>query len=187
MHPQLSAIARDLRDAQARFERLLAATPSEKWQERAVPGSWSVAGCIAHLNLTSAAMVPRLRVACDEARVLGGGSPYRFKRSALGLVISATTGPLWRLGGFRFGRVNTAPAFIPGGDLPREQLVREFTEWTAAELELVEKADGLPLHRVRMESPFVKGAKYDAYSGMLTLGRHKHRHLEQAERVWGSQ
>ncbi len=187
MHSQLAAITRDVRDAQTRLERLLATTPADRWLPRAEPGSWSVAECIAHLNLTSAAMVPPLRAACDEARVLGGGAPRRFKRTALGLVISSTGGPRWRIGGFRLGRVSTAPAFVPGGDLPQEQVVREFTEWTASELDLLEEADGLPLDRVRMESPFVKGAMYDAYSGMLTLGRHKHRHLEQAERVWGSQ
>lgn len=185
MHPQLTAITRDLRDAQARFDRLLAATPAERWRIRAREEAWSVAECVAHLNLTSAAMVPRLRAAATEARSIGGEAPVRFRRSFLGFAISSTQGPLFRFAGMRFGRVKTAPAFVPGGELPREQLAREFGAWSREELALLVDADGLPIDRVRIESPFVKGARYDAYSGLLLLGRHKHRHLEQAERVWG--
>ena len=184
MHRQLQAVARTLRDAQDRLDRLVAATPDSKWGVRSANDSWSVAECIAHLNLTSRAMVPLLLDGVAAARAIGGGAPVKFRRNLLGFIISSTQGPLFRLGNFRFGRVKTAPAFVPGGDMPRDRLAQEFRDWTKAELALLDASDGVPLDRARMESPFVKGAMYDPYSGFLTLANHKHRHLDQAERVW---
>lgn len=184
MHAQLAAIDRDLEAVTSRFRRLLDATPDARWGVRADPARWSVAECVAHLNLTSAAMVPRLRTAWEEARALGGGAPARFRRSPMGFVLSKTVGPLPGWGRTRFGRVRTAAAFVPTGDLPRARLTAEFAEWQRAQHELVREADTLPVDRVTIESPFVPGTRYDGYSSLVILVRHAHRHLAQAEQVW---
>lgn len=184
MHAQLAAIDQDLEAVTARFHRLLAATPDDRWRVRADPARWSVAECIAHLNLTSAAMVPRLRTAWEEVRALGSGAPRRFRRSPIGFLLSKTVGPLPGWGRTRFGRVRTAAAFVPSGDLPRATLTAEFEEWQRAQHALVREAGALPVDRVTIESPFVAGTRYDGYSSLIILARHAHRHLAQAERVW---
>lgn len=183
MHVQLADISSSLETALERLRRLAGATPEQEWGKRPDPMAWSVAECIAHLNLTSRAYVPLLLKALDEARALGGVAPSHYRRSLFGFVISATTGPLPRLGGIRLGRAKTMPAFVPTGDLPKSTIVAEFEALQRDQLTIVRDANGLPLDRVRVQSAFVPTVTYDAYSALLILPRHQHRHLDQAERV----
>lgn len=183
MHPQLEQIRSEQRAVGERFARLNGATPDDVWTRRADPDSWSVAECIAHLNLTAAAMVPLLRGAWAEAKALGAGAPPRFKRTTMGALVAAMVGPVPGWGRLRLGKVRTPPSFVPSGELRRAAVVAEFERWQREERALVEEADALPVDRVRLESPFVKGTRYDGYSSLWILVRHEHRHLAQAERA----
>ena len=181
---QLAAIASEHDRLDDRVRGLLAATPDSRWAVRNDPAAWSVAECFAHLNLTAAAMVPRLRAAWLAARVLGG-APARYKAGIVGAILAAMVGPLPRVGGFRLGRVRTPAPFIPQGALPRETILREFAEWQSAERGLLHEAASMPVDRVRIESPFAPGMFYDGYSSLRIMVRHERRHVDQAERVWG--
>jgi hypothetical protein len=185
MHDQIQAIVDDLHSIRTRFERLMAATPDDRWSRRADPKSWSIAECIAHLNLTARAMQPLFESALHRAREVGGGPPVRYRRSVFGAVLGAMVGPLMGWGRTRFGRVRTPPPFVPSGDLSREAVAKEFLAHLSAHEATLRASDALPLDKVHVESPFVKGARYDAYSAWIVLTRHAHRHLAQAERVWG--
>lgn len=181
--PQLAAIDREYDRLDRCVRDVLAAVPAPRWNVRADPSAWSVAECFAHLNLTSAAMVPRLRAVWPDARALGP-APARYKAGIVGAILSAMVGPMPRIGRFRIGRVRTPAAFIPQGALPRDAIMREFAEWQAAERSLLREAAELPVDRVRIESPFAPGMFYDGYSSLRILVRHAHRHVEQAARVW---
>lgn len=183
--PQLATIASEHDRLDERVRRLLAATPDSRWAARNDPAAWSVAECFAHLNLTSAAMVPRLRAVWIEARTLGT-APVRYKAGIVGAILAAMVGPVPRVGRFRLGRVKTPAPFIPQGALPRETILREFADWQAAERELLHEAASMPVDRVRIESPFAPGMFYDGYSSLRILVRHELRHLDQAERIWGA-
>ena len=63
-------------------------------------------------------------------------------------------------------------------------LIEEFDHLQTAQLESVARADGLPLERVRVTSPFNARVRYNLYSCFTILPRHQHRHMWQAERVW---
>jgi hypothetical protein len=184
MHPQLAEIVARFDEAQARLHRLVDALPDERWSARSDPERWSVAECVAHLNLTARAFVPRLTAALDEARALGRPAPSRYRRDAAGWLLSALAGPMPRIGGRRIGRIRTAAAFVPGGDLPREGVMADFDALQAEQVDLVRAADGLPIDRVRITSPFDARMKYSAYSALVVLPRHELRHVEQAEDVW---
>lgn len=182
--PQLAAIGREYDRLDVRVRELHSAVPDPRWNVRADPSAWSVAECFAHLNLTSAAMVPRLRAVWPAARDIGP-APARFKAGIVGAILAAMVGPVPRIGGLRIGRVKTPAAFIPQGALPRDAIMREFAEWRAAERSLLREAAELPVDRVRIESPFAPGMFYDGYSSLRILVRHAHRHVDQAARVWG--
>ncbi len=185
MHPQLQAILDDLSAVRARWQRLSVATPDDRWAVRPDPERWSVAECIAHLNLTARAMQPLLEAAAEEAKArprLQGD----MKPSLFGRMLAAMVGPVPKLLGMRIGRVRTPPPFVPTGDEPRSVISAEFERHLGAHEASVRAADGLPLHEVVVESPFSKGAKYDAYSGWVVVVRHLNRHLQQAEEVWAS-
>lgn len=184
MHEQLTRIVASFVDAQARLHRLVAAIPDDRWAVRADPQRWSVAECVVHLNLTSRAYPERLRAALAEARSLGEPASRKYRRDFAGWLLSLFTGPLLRIGGFRFGRVKTIASFVPTGDAPKRDVVTEFDRLQAEQIAIVRDADGLPIDRVKIVSPFNARMKYNVYSALAILPRHQHRHLEQAERVW---
>src|SRR5438034_10630523 len=80
MHPQLQLVADEDRSAQARLHDLVRAVPDEQWSKRSDRARWSVAECVAHLNITSLAYVPLLQHAVSRARMLERRSPSRYRR-----------------------------------------------------------------------------------------------------------
>jgi len=179
MHPQLQLIADEYRSAQARLHELVRAVPPEQWPRRADPARWSVAECLAHLNLTSLAYVPLLSHAVSRARMLERRPPGRYWRDPIGWLLWATMGPPVRF------RTRTIARFLPASLAAPELLVREFDRLQAAQLDCLAQADGLSLSQVRVTSPFNARVRYNLYSCFTILPRHQHRHLWQAERVWG--
>lgn len=183
MQPQLQSLLDDLAAVRARWARLSATTPDDRWAARAQPESWSVAECIAHLNLTARAMQPLLEDAAERAQALGA-LDRPMKRGLFGRFLGAMVGPVPRIAGFRLGRIKTPPPFVPTSDESRASISGEFERHLASHEAAIRAADGLQLDAVLIESPFAPGTRYDAYSGWVVVLRHCHRHLDQAERVW---
>lgn len=176
MHPQLRAIEGELLAAREALRALDARLPRDRWAIAPAPGAWSVAQCVEHLNLTSRAMLPGLRAAVGEARRMGGGAPERFRRGVFGWLIWRASRPTVRM------RVRTPPAFDPPAPPPAAELIAEFERFQDEQLELLRSADGLPLHRVKVASPF-GSASYNAFAALSILSVHQLRHLQQAERA----
>lgn len=177
MHPQLQQVAREFRDAHARLLRLANSVDDELWIERLDPERWSISECVAHLTLTGAAYVPLLRDVIERARQLGGAAPARYRRDVRGWL-------LWRMmrPPVRFGVQTTAP-FVPSGQRPRSELLKEFEELQEAQIACVTESDGLPLGQVRITSPFNPRLQYNLFACFTILSQHQHRHLWQAERL----
>jgi hypothetical protein len=184
MHPQLTAIVAQLEEAQQRLHQLEARTRADRWAARADPGRWSVGECIAHLNLTSKAFLPRLRQAFADPKFANRSAPRRYRRDFGGWIVSLFVGDLPRIGGRPLGSVSTKAQFVPGGDLDREMVVAEFNTLQHELIQLTRAADGKPLDQMRIVSPFDARLSYNAYSCLVILPRHQQRHLSQAEHVW---
>jgi hypothetical protein len=180
MHPQLQAIIDEFSRAHDRLRQLARDVPEASWSRRADSARWSVAECVAHLNLTSTAYVPLLRDGLARARLLDGPRPRRYRRDPLGWLLWRGAGPPVRV------RVKTTAPFVPRGDELPAALIDEFSRLQAEQIACVREADGLPLGRVRITSPFDARLKYNLYACFTILPRHQHRHLWQAERVWVS-
>src|SRR3989442_9739729 len=82
-------------------------------------------------------------------------------------------------------RLKTIARFLPSSLAAPALLVQEFDRLQAAQLDCLAHADGLPLSRVRVTSPFNAHVRYNVYACFSILPRHQHRHLWQAERGWG--
>jgi hypothetical protein len=160
------------------LHELASAVPASNWPRRRDPARWSVAECVAHLNLTSAAYLPLLSAALDEARALGDGAPGRYRRDPVGWLLWRMMGPPVRI------RTRTIAAFVPEGGADRDQLVARFERLQEAQVAALHAADNLPLGRVRVTSPFNPRVRYNLFSCFSILTRHQHRHLWQAGRVW---
>jgi hypothetical protein len=177
---QLAAIVDSLEDAQARLRLLGDGLSDEAWNRHPGPGQWSAADCVEHLNITSRAYLPLFRDALVEARQLRGPTTH-YRHDPLGWFMAKMMGPMRHIGKFRFMKVKTMPAFVPKEGQTRGDLLSEFVQLQADIVTLIRVADGLPLDRVKVVSPFGGRMKYSAYSAMVIVARHQHRHLDQAE------
>ncbi len=175
MHPQLVAIITDFQEASRRIERLDSTYTDQDWSSRPAATSWSAAECVQHINLTSAAYIGLLTEALREARELQRPPPRRYRRDPIGWLIWRSTRPGSRM------RVKTTPAFVPMGGDDKATLMAEFERLQREQIAFVEGSEGLPIHRVRMATPFAKRVRYSLYSGLTILTAHQHRHLAQAE------
>ena len=181
MQKQLAAVIESLENAQGRLRRLTDKISEQAWSKRPGPGRWSAADCVEHLNITSRAYLPLFRDALVEARLLGGGPTPHYRNDALGWFMTMMIGPMRHIGKFRLVKIKTTPAFVPKGGQSRGELLSEFVTLQADIVTLTRVADGLPLDRVKILSPFGGRMKYNAYSGMVIVARHQHRHMDQAE------
>jgi hypothetical protein len=105
----------------------------------------------------------------------------RYRLDALGWFLSKMFGPLRHLGKFKIVRVKTTPAFVPKAGRSRTEILSDFVRLQTELIALVRSADGLPIDDVKIVSPFGGRMRYGAYSALVIVARHQHRHLEQAE------
>jgi hypothetical protein len=184
MQQQLSDIIDQLEQAQAHLDKVGETIPDDRWNVRNDPARWSVAECVAHLNLTSAAYVPRIRKAIEEARQL---PPFKgtYHRDFIGWLFAVMTGPLPKIGKKRIGRVKTTAPFVPTGNHPRQLTLAEFKRLQLELIGMVRESSGLAIDKTRIRSPFGEKIGYNTYSTFLILPAHQERHLQQAESVWG--
>jgi hypothetical protein len=181
MQKQLLAVANSLESAQGRLRRLSDRLSDESWSRHPAAGRWSVSECVEHLNLTSKAYLPLLREAVAEARDRGGARQKHYRRDPLGWFMSMMIGPRRGLGKLRMPPINTTPRFTPMAGRSRDEILSDFVRYQAELAALIRSGDGLPLDWVKIVSPFGGRMKYSAYSALVIVARHQHRHIQQAE------
>jgi DinB superfamily len=175
VHPELQVVIDEFESASSRLHALRDTVPAERWAERPGPDRWSVGECVAHLNLTSTAFLPMLRGALDEARRSGHKARPHYRRDLLGWLLWRSMGPPVTR------RFKTAAPFVPRADRTAPELVSDFERLQAEQLAVARQADGLPIDRVKIASPFNTRLRYNLFSALSILPRHQHRHLWQAE------
>ena len=177
MNPQLASIVAQFENGRERLHRLAQVVPREQWIVRPQPGRWSVAECVAHLNLTTNAFRPLVERGLEEARQLarGGQAPGRYSPGILGGLLR------WALSRPGRFRVKTTAAFTPGAVESVEGLVAEFNRLQDEQVGWVRAAEGLPLGAVKIASPFDRRVRYNLYATLSIVAIHQLRHLAQAE------
>jgi hypothetical protein len=78
-------------------------------------------------------------------------------------------------------RIKTASAFVPKPGRSKSAILSDFVRLQAELTALIRSGDGLPLDGVKIVSPFGGRMKYSAYSALIIVARHEHRHIDQAE------
>ncbi|MEO5588297.1 MAG: DinB family protein [Gemmatimonadaceae bacterium] len=167
-----------------RLEALAERMPDDQWGKRNDAAKWSPAECVAHLNLTSAAYIPLIRKAIEEARQRPRATAGHYRRDFLGWLFATMTGPLPSIGGARIGRVKTTAAFVPTGNHEKQQLLAQFKHDQDELIGMVGEANALAIDKILIRSPFGGKIKYSCYSALTILPRHQERHLQQAELAW---
>jgi hypothetical protein len=181
LQKQLAEIVQSLESAQSKLRRFTDKLPESAWSRKPGPNQWSAAECIEHLNLTSRAYIPLLRDAVARAGEVPHAPTTHYRHDAPGWFLSKMFGPLRHLGKFKIGRVKTTPTFVPKAGGSRTEILSEFVRLQAEMISIVRLSDGLPIDDVKIVSPFGGRLKYGAYSALVIISRHQHRHIEQAK------
>ncbi|MGI8403114.1 MAG: DinB family protein [Gemmatimonadaceae bacterium] len=180
MQQQLNDIVESLKSAQTRLRALTDKLSDSEWSGKPGPDRWSPAECVEHLNLTSRAYLPLLHDAVAKARKSRANPKTHYRRDAIGWFMSKMIAPRHPRK-VPLPRVKTTPDFVPKAKRSRTATLSEFVQLQGALVTLIRSADGLPIDDVKIVSPFGGRMKYNAYSALVILERHEHRHLQQAE------
>ena len=181
LQEQLAEVVQSLESAQSHLRRFTDKLPEQSWDRKPAADEWSAAECVEHLNLTSRAYIPLLRDSVASAGEARHSPTQHYRHDALGWFLSKMFGPLRHLGKFRVVRVKTTPPFVPKAGRSGPEILSDFVRLQTDLISLVRSADGLPIDSVKIVSPFGGRMRYSAYSAMVIVARHQHRHLEQAE------
>ncbi len=177
MGPQLRAVIEDRESAARRLRKLTQTATADTWRRRPAPASWSAAECVHHLNLMSAALLPRLRAGLSEARDVRETVGRTYRRDLIGWLIGQAMAPSGGL------KTATVEAFKPSPEVPLTTLLADFSRLQSELAACVAAANGLALGHVRITSPYDSRVRYNLYSALTLIPRHQHRHLLQAERA----
>jgi hypothetical protein len=104
------------------------------------------------------------------------GTAKTFKRDLVGRILAWTLEPPYRM------KSKTLPAYIPDAAALDEALPR-FVESQQRLSDTLNRANGILLDRVMVQSSFNPRIHYNLLSFFAILAAHQRRHLWQAERV----
>lgn len=185
MQTQLAELVESLESAQGRIRRLSDRLPEVTWTRKPERDAWSPADCVEHLNITSRAYLPRLKDALAEARQLHKSPGSKYKKDMIGRAFAFVVGPRRLIGKLRLPKVKTLNGFVPKGGHSRTELLSEFVRLQGDLITVVRSAEGLPIDQVKVVSPFGEKVAYNAYSALVIVAAHQHRHIDQAEAAAG--
>lgn len=178
------ALAPDVDDYRQQFERLageadalVAPLTEDQFNWRPAPGSWSIAECIDHLNVTARLYLPHLDEGIAEAirRGLYGEGP--FTHDLIGRLFVKSMEPPARI------RIKAPLSFHPGQRRSRSQIMAAFRAYQVQFVDRLRQASGLDLRRAKVRSPASTWIRVSLNSGFALMAAHERRHLWQAHRV----
>jgi hypothetical protein len=138
---------------------------------------WSVTGHVAHLSVVNAAYLEAISEAIGRAAVDGprGEGPYRHPRIAAWFVRSMEPPPRRRIRTFR--------SMIPDPGVSPSRAADDFDGLQTRMIDLLTRARGLDLGRVRFGSPFASLLRLSLGAGFALLLAHNRRHIWLAREV----
>jgi len=175
VHPQLIPLKKDLDINSDRVARLADWAGDEYWVMRPSEDSWSASECVQHLNATSRAMVPLIReqLETSEKSAVTPGYGYDF----FGWLVIRSVAPSTKT------KFKTIARFVPEHVNGAKT---DLVAWAVCQsdvIEALEQADGHPLKKLKIASPFNSRVRYNLFSAFRVIGIHQTRHLDQAERA----
>src|SRR5690242_10434600 len=167
-----------LQQIRQQTNELVAGLTSEQLTRRCDPTNWSIAECLAHLNVTGASYVPLLETAIRQGREkkLVGEGP--FKPGALGRLLKwiAEPPPKFRM---RAPKAILPPSTITDPARVIADFMRLQDDWER----LVKECDGLDQKKVKCKTPFPPLPALRLCAPIPWMLAHERRHLLQAEKV----
>jgi hypothetical protein len=153
---------------------------NEQINQRPQPGKWSIAECIDHLTITNNTYYHVAKPAIEDAILNGKFGEVKIKLGIIGKIFMKFEPPP-KL------RMKTPKLFNPSPKkqkiFDKEILLKDFIESKMKMIELMERADGLNLNKIKMHSPVSKLFRVKLGDYFTIMAPHDRRHLWQAAQV----
>ena len=154
---------------------LVAGLSEEQLNWRTAPECWSIGQCLEHLCVTGEAYVPAI------AAALAGKA-----RSPVEEITPGWFGA-WFIRSFTEPSAKSkrakAPRKIRPGPRAELSVLARFLAGNQACRELITRAGGNDVNRIRFWNPFLPGLRFTVGTGLEILVSHERRHLLQGQRV----
>jgi DinB superfamily len=175
---QYRDIGEELEDIRRRARELAGGLTAEQLARRPDPTAWSIAECLAHLNVTASVIQPKIASAIERGKKDKITRPGPFSPGAVGrlLIWIAEPPPKFRIRAPK----NIAPQV--GQDDPA-QVVGEFMKVQDEWEKLIRDCDGLDQRKLKIASPFRGMPRLRLAAPIPWMMAHQRRHLLQAEKV----
>ncbi len=173
---QLSDIVEQLDSATREVFTTVNGLSAEQLMQRPAPNSWSVAECVAHLNISSKEYLPILSEALARApRETSAKS--NLKMDVMGRILKWSLEPPYKM------KTKTIGQFEPVAIGSPDHLAKTFGDLQEELKTKIVQAQGLAIDKVKITSPFNNRVKYNLFSAFQILAAHERRHLWQAQQV----
>ena len=173
----IAALRAEFEAARADARDLLAGIDDRSFNWRRAPGTWSMAECLDHLNLTGRKYLRALDRAIEDGRSKGllGAGPFRYGLLETWTVRAMDAPPMFR--------IKAPRAFAPA---PEARLAESLAAFVALQDEFQQclaRAEGLDLRRVKARSPVSRHLKFSLGKAFAGIAAHQRRHLWQARQL----
>ena len=178
------SLIEELRDYYEQFENLkddaleLSAPLNDRqFNWRPSPKKWSISECLCHLNILDGLDVPAIRDAIEAGRATGlnGKGPFRYGYLSRSFVRFSE--PPVKV------KFKAPKVYQPPSVQPKDKVIAEFGAIHDQLLELVSKANGLDLARIKVSATPFPRLKFSLGQRFALLAAHDRRHLRQAWEV----
>jgi hypothetical protein len=174
----MDELVNQLEDIRRRARELVAGLSLEQLTRKPDSANWSIAECLAHLNITAAGYQPMIDAAIrrgKQGKVFGRGP---FKPGPLGDLLKwiAEPPPKFRL---RASKAILPPASIADPAQVIVEFMRAQDEWER----LAQEMDGLDLKKLKCGTPLPPLPRLRLAAPIPWMLAHERRHLLQAEKV----
>lgn len=174
----LDELAAQLNAIRARARELVSGLTPDQLTRRPDPAGWSITECLAHLNLTAAAVQPKIAAAIDQGKKAGRSGAGPFSPGALGRLLIWIAEPPPK---FRMRAPKNISPMVAHGD--PAQVVADFMRFQDGWENLIRDCEGLDQNRVKVSSLFPGMPRLRLAAPIPWLLAHQRRHLAQAENV----
>lgn len=177
-NPELEQCSQAFEQVKIQARKLTEGLNEAQFNWRPSPGRWSIEECLAHLTMVGTWEVQAMeRTTVDEARARGltGSGPFRYGWVDR-WIVRITEPPVRR-------KVRAPRRFVPVHEQPITAVQPTFLHLQGMFLIQIERAAGLDLARVKVETPISRFLKMSLGMMFAQAAAHERRHLEQAQRV----
>jgi hypothetical protein len=176
-NPELEQCSQAFEQVKIQARKLTEGLSEAQFNWRSAPDQWSIEECLGHLTMVGTWEVRAMERAIDEAWARGrtAGGPFQYGWLDR-WIVRMTEPPVRR-------KVRAPRRFVPVREQPITAVLPTFLHLQGMFLIQLERAAGLDLARVKVETPISRFLRMSLGMMFAQAAAHERRHLEQAQRV----